>query len=162
MQVFCQIHKLDSVSKKKKKKKGLLPPSEAFSRAAKRPDWSKNVSALMDWNVNWHIYHRVESKLFTRDMVTGCPGLPGAPPAAPRGRRQSSSCGVSVTTSCLSAAAAWRGFSAPAAVEEKLKTTRYGYWNARKTCVLLRWRKKKWWMWRRDLADRRGPTVPSR
>lgn len=68
----------------------------------------KTVSALMGWNVNLNIYHRVQSKLLHgRGGKEGEKWLPV--PVGPRqetwGHCQRGSCRVSVTTSWLSAAA---------------------------------------------------------
>lgn len=90
MQVLFQIHKQDCVSR------GSLAGSECLCKPW-MSRWSKNVKALMDLNVNWGIYHNVESKLLQGHGN----GLPGPPwPCLESSRDcQCSSCWVCVTTS---------------------------------------------------------------
>lgn len=66
---------------------------------------SKTVSALMGWNVNLNIYHRVQSKLLHERRKKKCLSVPVGPCQETWGHCQRGSCRVSVTTSWLSAAA---------------------------------------------------------
>lgn len=67
MRPFCQNHK--------RFQRAAGPRSQAFCKPPSSR-WSKNVKALMDWNVNRDIYHDAESKLLHGRGKRTCQGVP--------------------------------------------------------------------------------------